>query len=593
MCVRPCMPFQAFIRIKKMSAQDRGGNPQAMKMALTARILSFLVLLIGWPALAHEGHDHGDAPAAAVQALPRVQSRSDVFELVAVASGHKLTIYLSDFKTNAPVPDATVEVGFEGKTTPATRRGEGVYQLSGDWLDVPGAKPLVFTIVTPTASDLLDGVLEIPQPPSAAASSISFADLLRSKVLWLWTVLAAMTGFVLSLALVRRAPLADERAPSADHQRGTSQSRAASLLVAAFLAIAGLALFAPAALAASHEHGSEGEALIGIDMARRMPDGSVFMPKPAQWLLGVRTTITEMSSAARTVEMVGTVIPDPSASGRVQASLAGRIELANDRLPYVGQSVAQGDAMVALSPTVPAFDRGTADMQIAELAGAIELAEQKVRRYAGLTGVVAQKDLDQAKTELDALKARRAAMTPVGSREILKAPVAGVISSASVQPGQVVDARETLFEIINPDKLWVEAIGTELQNGPSIVSAIAVASGQSVPLKFLGRGPALRQQAQPLLFRVEQPNGALAVGRPVTVLIQSKQELGGIVVPASAIVRASNGLPQVWEHVAAERFEAIAVRTAPLDGRNVLITAGVKAGTRLVIEGAEFINQVR
>ncbi len=139
-------------------------------MTLIARLMPLLAILICWPALAHEGHDHGDAPAAVAQALPRVQSRSDVFELVAVASGHKLTIYLSDFKTNAPVPEANVEVAFDGKSFPAVRRGEGVYQITADWLDVPGAKPLVFTVVTPAVSDLLDGVLEIAQPPAAAAS---------------------------------------------------------------------------------------------------------------------------------------------------------------------------------------------------------------------------------------------------------------------------------------------------------------------------------------------------------------------------------------------------------------------------------------
>lgn len=563
-------------------------------MTFLARVLPLLAALISWPALAHEGHDHGEAPATAAQALPRVASRSDAFELVGVASGHKLTIYLSDFKTNAPVPEGSLEVAFGDKSVPAVRRGQGVYQITADWLDAPGAKPLVFTVRTPAVSDLLDGVLEIPQPAAAAVTSnVSFADLLRSRLVWIWTVLAAATGFVIALAFARRTPLEaviDQRPEAA---RASPRSRAASILVAGAVALTAAVMLAPPSLAASHDHGSEGEALIGIDTARRLPDGSVFMPKPAQWLLGVRTTITATSKAGRTIEMVGTVIADPSASGRVQASLAGRIELANGRLPYVGQSVTQGDAMVALSPTVPAFDRGTADMQIAELVGAIELAEQKVRRYAGLSGIVAQKDLDQAKTELEALKARRAAMAPVGGREVLKAPVSGIISSAHVQPGQIVDARETLFEIVNPDRLWIEAIGTELQNGHSVVSAIAVASGQTAPLSFIGRAPALKQQAQSLLFRVDQPNANLAVGRPVTVLVQSKQELSGIVVPASAVVRAGNGLPQVWEHVSAERFEAIAVRTEPLDGRHVLITAGVKDGTRLVIEGAEFINQVR
>jgi hypothetical protein len=292
--------------------------------------------------------------------------------------------------------------------------------------------------------------------------------------------------------------------------------------------------------------------------------------------------------------MVGTVIPDPSASGRVQASLAGRVGVANGRLPHVGQQVSQGDVMALLSPSVPAFDRGTTDAQVAEIAGAIEVAEQKARRYAGVgPGTVPQKDIDQVNAELAALKARRAALRPVGGPEMLKAPVSGIVAAANVHLGQVVDARETLFEIVDPDKLWIEAIGTELQDVQGILAAMAVTSGKTTRLSFIGRAPGLKQQAQPLLFRVDEPIAALAVGRPVTVLVESKQELSGIVVPASAVVRASNGLPQVWEHVSAERFEAIAVRTAPLDGRTVLITAGVKEGTRLVVEGAEFINQVR
>ncbi len=177
---------------------------------------------------------------------------------------------------------------------------------------------------------------------------------------------------------------------------------------------------------------------------------------------------------------------------------------------------------------------------------------------------------------------------------MLKAPVSGIVAAANVHLGQVVDARETLFEIVNPDKLWIEAIGTELQDVHSILAAMAVTSGQdraAVVHRSCARRSSSRRSH--CCFASSSRIAALAVGRPVTVLVQSKQELSGIVVPASAVVRASNGLPQVWEHVSAERFEAIAVRTAPLDGRNVLITAGVKEGTRLVVEGAEFINQVR
>jgi hypothetical protein len=565
-------------------------------MTLFSRFLALVLCLAAVPAPAHEGHDHGEAPAAPVQALPRVEARSESFELVAVASGRRLTVYLADYRTNAPVPEATLEVSLDGNAISARRKAAGVHEIAADWVAAPGSKALVFTVATPSVSDLLSGVLEIPQPAAAAASpAASFADLARSRLVWIWTALAGATGFVLALAF-RRRPLAPATAARAsDATEPGRERRAASILSLGGLALAVTLSLTPSASAEppAHEHGSEGEALIGIDVARRLPDGAVFMPKPAQWLLGVRTAITEMASAARAVELLGTVVPDPSASGRVQASVPGRVEVADGRLPHVGQRVAKGEAMAILSPTVPVFDRGTADAQIAEIAGAIVLAEQKVRRYAGLAGIVPQKDIDQVNAELEALKARRAALRPVGGPETLKAPVSGIVSAASVHLGQVVDARETLFEIVDPEKLWIEAIGTEQHEAGAILSAAAVVAGETVPLSFIGRGPALKQQAQPLLFRVQRPSPALAVGRPVTVLVQSKQQLSGILVPASAVVRAGNGLPQVWEMAGAERFEAIAVRTAPVDGKNVLITAGVKEGTRLVVEGAEFVNQVR
>jgi hypothetical protein len=49
----------------------------------------------------------------------------------------------------------------------------------------------------------------------------------------------------------------------------------------------------------------------------------------------------------------------------------------------------------------------------------------------------------------------------------------------------------------------------------------------------------------------------------------------------------------VFEHVAAERFEARPVRVEPLDGQSVLIAAGIDPGKRVVVQGAELLDQIR
>ena len=67
-----------------------------------------------------------------------------------------------------------------------------------------------------------------------------------------------------------------------------------------------------------------------------------------------------------------------------------------------------------------------------------------------------------------------------------------------MRAGQVVIARDTLFEIVDPDKLWVEGIGDAGHGDGSISTAQAVDSeGHALKLSYIGRSPTLRQQARP------------------------------------------------------------------------------------------------
>ncbi|MBL7406446.1 RND transporter, partial [Escherichia coli] len=77
-----------------------------------------------------------------------------------------------------------------------------------------------------------------------------------------------------------------------------------------------------------HDHGGKGAdapqtsrmaapAPGGQDLARRQPDGSIFVPKPTQRVLAVRTLVTAADTLRRTVELPGRIVPDPSASGVV------------------------------------------------------------------------------------------------------------------------------------------------------------------------------------------------------------------------------------------------------------------------------------
>jgi hypothetical protein len=350
----------------------------------------------------------------------------------------------------------------------------------------------------------------------------------------------------------------------------------------------------PALAGPGHDHG-DGPAAPSANGPQRLPDGSVFLPKPAQRQLGVRTLPTEAAALPRSFELNGLVVMDPNAGGKVQPLNAGRIEPGPRGLPNPGQAVRQGEVLAYVVSSAAPIERANQAAQLAELRAAKSLADQRVARLKELADTVPRKDIEAAENEAQSLAARIAALgTGVAPREALVAPVSGVIASAHVVAGQVVDTRELLFEIVDPARLRIEALAFDAAIANDIGSASIAIGAARVPLKFIGAARSLREQALPLVFRAEGPAlAAMAVGQPVRVFVQSKAQVQGIAVPVASLMRNPANQTIVWVKTAPERFEPRVVTTAPLDGVRVAVTSGLQAGDRVATQGATLINQVR
>jgi membrane fusion protein, heavy metal efflux system len=169
-----------------------------------------------------------------------------------------------------------------------------------------------------------------------------------------------------------------------------------------------------------------------------------------------------------------------------------------------------------------------------------------------------------------------------------------VISVANVVAGQLIDGGEVLFEIVDPAKLWVEAIAYDPATVIDIRGAVATtAAGETLPLDLVGRSLTLRQQAVPVLFRITRQSATLKVRTPVAVILQGAATETGIVLPTASVVGTANGEQVVFEHLSAERFLVRPVRFRPLDGERLLVVAGIDEGARIVTEGAELLSQIR
>lgn len=328
--------------------------------------------------------------------------------------------------------------------------------------------------------------------------------------------------------------------------------------------------------------------------AQRLPDGSLFVPKSVQHELGLRTVVARVAQVSATVELNGRVIADPNASGSVQATQTGRVEPGPAGLPTLGQKISKGQILAYLRPAASSIERGNQQAQLAELEAQLELARGRLARYEQLEGAIPGKEIAAARVEAQALARRKQAVAgSIQTLEPLVAPASGVISAVGVAAGQVVEAKHTLFDIVDPKHLAVEALAYDAALTTTIAAASARVAEGSFELLFAGGGQQLREHALPLLFRIVSPTVPVVVGQPVKVIVKTARKIEATVVPQAALVRNGNGDTVAWIHTSAERFVARRVRFQPLDGTSAAVGAGLKDGERVVTEGAALLAQVR
>jgi RND family efflux transporter MFP subunit len=560
-------------------------------------VFASLALLFALPiaASAHEGHDHGaPPPRLTVAAAPRGEASSDAFELVAVIRGEELVVSLDRFATNEPVADAAVEAETPNGPVALSAGPDGFYRLAAPWAAESGRKDLIFTVTHGDAADVLAVTVDVPAPPAAAPPAPTLAGFLISPAVAQSlrervagsdpaVILAALGGFAGGVALVLLF--------------GRRRTRVVAVLVLAGL---GFVLWQaqPARAHEGHDHGPAPAAAAGAagrDLAQRQADGSVFVPKTTQRILAIRTVLTEPTAQRRTVELPGRIIPDPSASGYVQVATGGRLSQPPGGFPRLGAEVREGQVLGFVTAPLQAMDRSDMRQRQGELDQQIGLVERRIARFEQLvrTGAGTQVQLDEARLELRGLRDRRAALDQARREpEPLVAPVAGVVAEASAVVGQMVQPNTVVFHIVDPRRLWVEALSYDVI-APGAGASGRTSAGRELSLAYQGSGLADRNQSIPVHFQITGEAGGHRLGQFVTVIAPTSDEVDGVAVPRAAVVRSANGQDIVYLHTAAERFEPREVRTAPLDGGRVLVLAGLQRGQRLVTQGAELLDQVR
>jgi cobalt-zinc-cadmium efflux system membrane fusion protein len=177
----------------------------------------------------------------------------------------------------------------------------------------------------------------------------------------------------------------------------------------------------------------------------------------------------------------------------------------------------------------------------------------------------------------------------------IRAPMAGTVVERLITPGQLLQAGSTAaFTIANLSRVWVMA-----QIFGSDIDAVSVGDNAQVTVgtkTVAGRVENISAEVDPntrsVVARVTVDNsrGLLKKQMYVHVRIQSHEASRGILAPVSSILRDDENLPFVYVRQRDGSFARRRVTVGDRVGDNYEIPTGLKAGDRIVIDGAIFVQ---
>jgi cobalt-zinc-cadmium efflux system membrane fusion protein len=221
----------------------------------------------------------------------------------------------------------------------------------------------------------------------------------------------------------------------------------------------------------------------------------------------------------------------------------------------------------------------------------IDAASAEADRDAALQALVAL-DVDAA-----TIKAIRAGRTVTRVQGVIRAPIAGTVVEKLITPGQLLQAGSTpCFTVADLSKVWVMAqlSATELAGirvgDPAQVDAGA--QGDALPGTVDNIAAVVNPDTRAVSARivVRNPGNVLRKQMYVRVRIQSRQAGEGLLVPASALLRDDENLPFVYLLQHDGSFARRHVTTGARSGDGYLISEGLHAGDRIVVDGGIFVQ---
>jgi RND family efflux transporter MFP subunit len=312
-------------------------------------------------------------------------------------------------------------------------------------------------------------------------------------------------------------------------------------------------------------------------------------------------TVTKVTQATieQTASISGNVVAPPNKDVKLSALVAGRITSLN---------VSEGDRVRA-GELLATIDSHTYEQQLLQAQAALQQAQattqnaqQNLKRNETLyqRGIVAGKDLEDAKTQLSVAQAAQAAAQASEEtaslqveRTKIASPLNGIVAKRYVSVGEQVDGTgsQPIIEVANISEV-------ELPGSLSAVYLSKIHVGEAIPITseafpgkvFNGKIIAISPTVDPatnvgsVRIRIANPSGILKLGMYLNAQVPVQTDANALTVPPQSIYHDETGATQVYE-VNGDKATAVPVKVGIQTSDHAEILSGVKAGDTVILDG--------
>lgn len=327
----------------------------------------------------------------------------------------------------------------------------------------------------------------------------------------------------------------------------------------------------------------------------------------------IRIVTVGSSQFHKVVETNGVVDFDNDQATGVMSPISG---LVSRLLVVPGQHVGKGQplAMVQSPDYTTAIGTYRSAVVAATAARKVADMDKDLLAHQG----VSEREAAQAESDAVAAEAGRAAAlqtlaslnvdpatihslgqgkSGAGSAGAIRAPIAGTVVERLITQGQLLQAGTTqAFTIADLSRVWVMAqvFGSDIDTVSAGDEAQVATGGDARPVagKVTNISTEIDPNTHSVMVRVavDNPANVLKKQQYVRVTIQSHEMTGGLLVPAAAVLHDDENLPFVYAVQPDGSYAREHVTPGYRTGDQYQITAGLRAGERIVADGGLFLQ---